>query len=246
VLDWGRQGLLETLDVLHRAGIRTAGAGRDEREAAGPAVLEAPGTGRVLVFAFGAPTSGVPREWAAGEDRPGVSFLGDLSARTVEMIAERVHETKRAGDVVVLSIHWGGNWGFAILPEERLFAHRLVEVAGIDVVHGHSSHHVKGIEVHCDRTILYGCGDLLNDYEGIRGHEEYRGDLGLMCFPTVGAWTGSLQRLVMTPTSIRHFRINRASEEDGRWLQAVLDREGQKLGTRFERETDGRLIARRL
>ena len=82
VLDWGRQGLLETLDVLHRAGIRTAGAGRDEHEAAGPAVLEVLGKGRVLVFAFGAPTSGVPREWAAGEDRPGLSFLGDLGARS--------------------------------------------------------------------------------------------------------------------------------------------------------------------
>ncbi|HSD11241.1 MAG TPA: CapA family protein, partial [Candidatus Binatia bacterium] len=111
VLDWGRPGLLETLEALHRAGIRTAGAGRDEREAAAPAVLEVPGKGRVLVFAFGAPTSGVPREWAAGEERPGVSFLGDLGAHAVETIAERVHEAKRVGDVVVLSIHWGGNWG---------------------------------------------------------------------------------------------------------------------------------------
>ena len=57
----------------------------------------------------------------------------------------------------MLSIHWGSNWGFEILPEQRLFAHRLVEVAGIDVVHGHSSHHVKGIGIHCDRPILYGC-----------------------------------------------------------------------------------------
>jgi poly-gamma-glutamate capsule biosynthesis protein CapA/YwtB (metallophosphatase superfamily) len=156
-----------------------------------------------------------------------------------------VLETKRVGDVVVLSIHWGGNWGFEIPPEERLFAHRLVEVAGVDVVHGHSSHHVKGIEVHCDRTILYGCGDLLNDYEGIRGHEGYRGDLGLLYFPTVDASTGVLERLTMTPTSIRHFRINGATDKDARWLQAMLDREGQKLGTRCDRGSDGRLIARR-
>jgi poly-gamma-glutamate capsule biosynthesis protein CapA/YwtB (metallophosphatase superfamily) len=244
VLDWGRQGLLETLEVLHRAGIRTAGAGRDEHEAAAPAVLEVPGKGRVLVFAFGASTSGIPREWAAGEERPGVSILGDLDARTVERIAERVHVRKRIGDVVVLSIHWGGNWGFEILPEERLFAHRLVEVAGIDVVHGHSSHHVKGIEVHCDRAVLYGCGDLLNDYEGIGGHEEYRGDLGLLYLVTVDPRTGSIERLVMVPTSIRHFRINRAREADARWLQAALDREGEKLGTRFERASDGYLIAR--
>src|SRR5262245_35993372 len=38
VLDWGEAGLLETLDVLERAGIRTAGAGRDEATAQAPAI----------------------------------------------------------------------------------------------------------------------------------------------------------------------------------------------------------------
>jgi poly-gamma-glutamate capsule biosynthesis protein CapA/YwtB (metallophosphatase superfamily) len=55
VLDWGRRGLLETLAVLHQAGIRTAGAGRNRSEAAAPAVIELPGKGRVLVFACGLP-----------------------------------------------------------------------------------------------------------------------------------------------------------------------------------------------
>jgi poly-gamma-glutamate synthesis protein (capsule biosynthesis protein) len=53
VLDWGRKGLDETLDTLHGAGIRTAGAGRYEAEARAPAIVDVPGAGRVLVFAFG-------------------------------------------------------------------------------------------------------------------------------------------------------------------------------------------------
>ena len=65
---------------------------------------------------------------------------------------------------------------------QRAFARALIERAGVDVVHGHSSHHPLGFEVHRGRPILYGCGDLINDYEGIRGHEEYRGDLGLLWF----------------------------------------------------------------
>lgn len=60
VLDWGRKGLVETLDTLRGAGIRTAGAGRDEQEATAPAVLEVPGKGRVLVFAVCTQDSGVP------------------------------------------------------------------------------------------------------------------------------------------------------------------------------------------
>jgi poly-gamma-glutamate synthesis protein (capsule biosynthesis protein) len=241
VLDWGYRGLTDTLDTLRGAGIRTAGAGRDEAEAVAPAVIALPGKGRVLVFAFGMESSGVPREWAAGKDRAGVSFLNDLSPRSVERIAGRVGAAKRAGDIVVASIHWGSNWGYDVSQPQREFAHRLIEIAGVDVVHGHSSHHPQGIEVHRDRAILYGCGDFLNDYEGIGGYESFRSDLALMYFLTADAATGRLARLVMTPTRIRHFRVNRAPEAEARWLEGMLNREGRRLGTRVERQLDGTL-----
>lgn len=241
VLDWGYRGLAHTLDSLRAAGIRTAGAGRDEAEAAAPAAIELPGKGRVLVFAFGMESSGVRREWAAGTGRAGMSFLNDLSPRSVERIAARVDAAKQAGDIVVASIHWGGNWGYEVSQSQREFAHRLIEIAGVDVVHGHSSHHPKGIEVHRDRAILYGCGDLLNDYEGIGGYESFRSDLALMYFLTLAAATGRLARLVMTPTRVRHFRVNRAQEAEARWLEGMLNREGGKLGTRAERQLDGTL-----
>ncbi len=241
VLDWGYRGLADTLDTLRGAGIRTAGAGRDEAEAAAPAAIALPGKGRVLVFALGMESSGVPREWAAGKDRAGVSFLNDLSPRSVERIAGRVGAAKRAGDIVVASIHWGSNWGYEVSQPQREFAHRLIEIAGVDVVHGHSSHHPQGIEVHRDRPILYGCGDFLNDYEGIGGYESFRSDLALMYFPTADAATGRLARLVMAPTQIRHLRVNRALEAEARWLEGMLNREGRRLGTRVERQLDGTL-----
>ncbi len=227
--------------TLRGAGIRTSGAGRDEAEAAAPAVLELAGKGRALVFAFGLESAGVPREWAAGKDRAGVGFLRDLSSRSVERIAAHVGAAKRAGDIVVASIHWGGNWGYDVPRPQREFAHRLVETAGVDVVHGHSSHHPRGIEVHRDRLILHGCGDFLNDYEGISGHEAFRSDLALMYFPTLDAATGRLVGLAMTPTRIRHFRVNRAPEADALWLEGMLNREGAKLGTRASRRGDGTL-----
>jgi len=180
VLDWGREGLRETLASLRGAGIATAGAGETREEAERPAVLPVQGKGRVLVFSFGTHGSGIPPEWAAEEDAPGVDLLPGLSWATVRRIAERVRAVKRAGDIVIASIHWGGNWGYGVEPEQRAFAHGLIDAAGVDLVHGHSSHHPRGIEVHRERLILYGCGDFLNDYEGIRGYERYRGDLTLM------------------------------------------------------------------
>jgi poly-gamma-glutamate synthesis protein (capsule biosynthesis protein) len=241
VLDWGYSGLAETLATLRRAGIRTTGAGADEKEANAPAIIELAGGGRrVLVFGFGMESAGIPREWAATKYRAGVSYLPDLTPSTADAIASRVAVVRRSGDIVIASIHWGANWGYDVPPSQRAFARELVEHAGIDIVHGHSSHHAKGIEIHRDRPIIYGCGDFLNDYEGIRGHESFKGELGLMYFPTFDA-TGALDELTLVPTRIRHFRVNRARGGDVDWLAAMLTRECEKFGTRVVREYDDTL-----
>lgn len=233
VLDWGEKGLLETLGTLKRIGIRTAGAGADQEEASRPAFLLVPG-GRVALFAFASPTSGVPHAWAAGKNRPGVNLLPALDATAARAIAGQVRQYALPADVVVVSLHWGGNWGYDILPEQREFAHRLIDDAGVDIVWGHSSHHPKAIEVHNGRLILFGCGDFLNDYEGIRGHEQFRSDIVLMYFPTVESSSGTLRELAMTPLRIRNFGLRRASADETHWLSEMLNREGVKTGTRVE------------
>jgi poly-gamma-glutamate synthesis protein (capsule biosynthesis protein) len=240
VLDWGRGGLVETLDTLRQAGLQVAGAGRNEDEAAAPARVDLKGSGRVLVFAFATPDSGVPRKWNATRDRPGIGVLDDLDVPGIDLIAQRVLDEKRPGDIAVLSIHWGGNWGFDIGRKERDFAHRLIDSAGIDVLYGHSSHHVKGIEVYQGRPVLYGCGDFLNDYEGIDGYDEFRPDLSLMYFPVLERSTGKLLRFVLIPKQIRRLRVNRAPQEGIDWMFETLNREGARLGTKVERgEGDG-------
>lgn len=225
VLDWGRAGLIETLDTLGKAGIRVAGAGRTVAASLAPAVIDTPADGRVLVFAFGSPDAGVPPTWAASDDAAGVHHLPDFSEATADRIARLVEAAKRTGDIAVASIHWGPNWGYDIASAHRRFADALIERAHIDVVHGHSSHHPKAVEVHRGRPIFYGCGDFLNDYEGIRGRERFRGDLVLAFFPTLDTRTGTLERLRMTPLRIRNFRLNYPSARDRDWLRRTLRRE---------------------
>ena len=169
---------------------------------------------------------------AASVDQPGVNLLKDLSNNTVSRISQTVLKIKQKNDIVVASIHWGGNWGYKVPNAQKKFAHRLIDKAGVDIIHGHSSHHVKGIEVYQQKLILYGCGDFINDYEGIGGYEEYRADLSLMYFVTVDPSNGKLFQLQMIPTQMRRFRVNRASSEDTLWLKEILNREGRKLGTR--------------
>ncbi len=238
VMDWGATGLIETLAVLDKAGIKRAGAGSHRREAEAPAVAEVSGKGRVLLFSWGSTSSGIPPEWAAGEDHAGVNLLFDVSDTTLRQITAQVRGVKRDLDLAVASIHWGPNWGYGIPNSHRDFAHRLIDEAGIDIVHGHSSHHALAIEVHNGRPILYGCGDFINDYEGIGGNEQYRGDLALMYFPRCDMATGELLELQMTPMQLRRFRLNRASREDACWIAATLTREGAVLGTQVSVNSD--------
>ena len=241
VADWGIPGLVETLETLENAGLKGVGAGRDIAQAEAPAVIEVAGKGRVIVFSLGSVTSGIPEAWAAAEDRPGVDLLEDLSARTVDHIAERVRAVKRPRDIVVASIHWGANWGYRVPREQRVFAHALIDEAGVDVIHGHSSHHAKGIDVYRDRPVLYGCGDFLNDYEGISGYETFRGDLAVMYFLAIDPSNGRLVRFEMTPLQIRRIRLNRASRTDAAWVRDTLNREGKRFGTRVELAADNTL-----
>lgn len=241
VLDWGHEGLLQTLASLHDAGLRTAGAGRDAREAAAPAEIGLSPRGRVLVFAFAAADSGVTPEWAATEARAGVNFLERVSARSAAPIAELASARRQPGDVVVVSVHWGGNWGFDVSREQRAFAHGLIDDGGADIVHGHSSHHVKGIEVYRNKLILYGCGDFLNDYEGIRGQERFRPDLTLMYFPVLDPASGDLRELRAVPMRIHRFRLERADAQGTSWLRDTLEREGAAFGTRVAADEHGML-----
>jgi poly-gamma-glutamate synthesis protein (capsule biosynthesis protein) len=243
VLDYGYSGLVETLETLRRAGLKTSGAGRTGPEARRPAVIDVTANSGVVIHGFGTETSGISRAWAATEDLAGVDFLSDLSDETAAAVAARVGQSKRSGDVTVASIHWGTNWGYEVPGEHVRFARRLID-GGVDVVHGHSSHHPRPIEVYANRLILYGCGDFINDYEGILGHEEYRADLTLMYFPTFDAASGELRELRMTPMQLRKLRLNRAEPKDAMWLRDRLARISLEFRSQVEASDDGSLCLR--
>jgi poly-gamma-glutamate capsule biosynthesis protein CapA/YwtB (metallophosphatase superfamily) len=246
VLDWGYDGLAETLRTLHDAGIRSAGAGKDLLEAETPARLEAGNGAALQLFSFGFPSSGIPASWGATGEKSGVNLLSVLSSSTIARVAEQTRAAKAAGDLVIVSLHWGENWGYGISRGERTFAQQLIDKAGADIVFGHSSHHVKGIELYHGKLVLYGCGDFINDYEGISGYEQFRSDLGLMYFPEVSLESGELLRLEMVPTRIRKFRVELASQPEAEWLMDTLNREGRGLGTGVRMTDDGRLVLQEL
>ncbi|HWP99468.1 MAG TPA: CapA family protein [Vicinamibacterales bacterium] len=240
VLDFGRAGLDETIRTLTSAGIEVAGAGGSLERARDPAIVALDGGGRILVFAAGTETSGIPREWAATAERSGVHLLPDLTDATAEALLDRIRRYRRPGDIVVFSIHWGGNWGYEVSGTHVRFAHRLID-GGVDVLHGHSSHHPRPIEIYRNRLVLYGCGDFITDYEGIPGYEEYRDDLVLMYFARLDPATGELTALRMTPLQLRRMRLVRPSAADCEWLRERLADVSKAFGCEIVAAPDGTL-----
>ncbi|TFZ06162.1 CapA family protein [Ramlibacter henchirensis] len=238
VLDWGLEGLHETLATLEAAGVQIAGAGRDRAQAWTPAVLPLADGRRLLLFSFATESSGVPREWAARSNRPGVALLPGLGTRTAQTIARRVEAHRKPGDRVVVSIHWGGNWGLDIPPAHQAFARELIDLGAADVVHGHSSHHPLPVEVWHGRAILYGCGDLLNDYEGIGAHGHLRCDVGCLYVLTLDE-AGNLHELEVEPLQLRRLRLGKADAMARSWLLSVFNEGGRALGTRMQSMADG-------
>jgi poly-gamma-glutamate capsule biosynthesis protein CapA/YwtB (metallophosphatase superfamily) len=239
VLDFGPAGLAETLRVLAGAGLAAAGAGPDLAGAMAPVAVPVPG-GRVLVFSCGTASAGIPPGWAAAATRPGVNLLPGLSDAAADELTVRAGQARQRGDLVVVSVHWGSNWGYGVDGDQVRFAHRLID-GGVDLIHGHSSHHPRPVEVYRGKLVLYGCGDCIDDYEGIGGHEQFRDDLRLLYFASLTPGTGTLAGLTMVPMQARKMRLCHASAADARWLAEVVDRISREFSSRIDRQPDGTL-----
>ncbi|MEU1209172.1 CapA family protein [Nocardia sp. NPDC005825] len=242
ILDFGNRGLLDTLDALDAVGIRAAGAGTSIDAACSPVVVEPASGRRVVIVSVASTSSGVPPTWEAQHDRPGVWLFGDPAGRVADDVAAQVVAHKHPGDILIVSVHWGPNWGYGIGRSEIQFAHRLID-AGVDIVHGHSSHHPRPVEIYHGRPIFYGCGDVIDDYEGISGYGSYRPELRLLCLVSVepgGQPTG----IRMLPMRIRRIRLEHASRADADWLGKTLTRISRRFHTHIDRGPDDLLEIR--
>ncbi len=159
ILDFGYEAMEDTIDLLGREGIAYAGAGSSLAEATRPAVEEICGRSVGLV-AF---TDNEP-QWEAGETEPGLFYVpverDDSRARDLFGIIERA---KAGLDLLIVSAHWGPNWGYRPTAGDIQFGHLLID-AGADIVVGHSPHVCRGVEIYKGKLIIYSAGDFIDDY----------------------------------------------------------------------------------
>ena len=220
VLDYGYDALLEMLQVLDAAHIAHSGAGANSAEAAQIARFEARGR-RLGLLAF---TDNEP-PWEATSQRPGTLYVPvDLQDHRAERLLEIVRGRKQL-DVLIVSVHWGGNWGYMPPTEHVQFAHALVD-AGADIIFGHSSHVFRGIECYKHGLILYSTGNFVDDYSV---DPVERNDQSFMFLAELGR--EGLNRLRLYPTTINYCQANRAGAEEAQEIAAKMQELCNAMGT---------------
>jgi poly-gamma-glutamate capsule biosynthesis protein CapA/YwtB (metallophosphatase superfamily) len=234
-LDFEEQGLLDTLKHLDAAGIRHAGAGRNQNEAADPAILtvRVGHTNRVALLAF---TNNEP-PFAAGPDRPGTNYLPvSLDPSVLRRVERAVADVREVGvDTVIFSNHWGPN--MVQRPNEifRRFARAVID-RGVDIYYGHSAHVFQGVEIYRGKPILYDTGDFIDDYAV---NPELRNDWSFLFWVSVEG--GRFERLDLTPVKLSYARVDLATSGE---REAILDRMehlSAEMGTVFAR-SEGTLV----
>ncbi|PVZ58409.1 CapA family protein [Arthrobacter sp. H-02-3] len=221
VLDFGADAFREMLPALDGAGILHAGAGPDLDAARRPAVRRVGGTA-VGFIAF---TDNQP-DWEAGPSVPGVYYVpvDDAGERGAALL-DLVQRTKARVQLLIVSAHWGGNWGSDAPARHQDLARDLID-AGADVVFGHSPHVFRGVGIHRNRPIIFSAGDFVDDY-AVDPVE--RNDQSFLF--VLGTEGSDPHMLRLYPTVIAGFQARRA-RGSAAGIAARMQRLSQHLGTR--------------
>jgi poly-gamma-glutamate capsule biosynthesis protein CapA/YwtB (metallophosphatase superfamily) len=231
VLDFGYEALLQMLSMLDAAHVEHAGAGADLAAAPRPAISTV-GATRICFVAF---TDNEPG-WEATPTRPGVFYLPiDPEDDRARMLFEVVARARSQAHIVVVSAHWGPNWGYQPPVEHVGFAHRLVD-AGADIVFGHSGHVFRGIELYRRRPIIYCAGDFIDDYAV---DEIERNDESFIFIFEMSA--SGISRILLHPTLIADCQTRLARDADAVRIDEKMERLCLGFGTPVRREAGGRL-----
>jgi poly-gamma-glutamate capsule biosynthesis protein CapA/YwtB (metallophosphatase superfamily) len=237
-LDFEEQGLLDTLEHLDAAGIRHAGAGRNQEEAADPAILTVPAnhTRRAALLAF---TDNEP-SFAAGTDRPGTNYLPvSLKPDVLRRVERAVSAVRGMGvDTVIFSNHWGPNMVQRPKKIFRRFAHAVID-RGVDIYYGHSAHVFQGVEIYRGKPIIYDTGDFIDDYAV---NPELRNDWSFLF--QVSVVEGRFERLDLTPVKLSYARVDLATGGERETILNRMEGLSAEMGTVFTRR-EGVLVLER-
>lgn len=218
-LDFGEEAMVDMLARLDQAGVAHSGAGRTRAEAMRLAISRVGG----LQIGMLACTDNEPG-WAATPASAGVFYVPIAgSTDRAAPLLESVQRARSRVDLLIVSLHWGPNWGSIPPPAHVRLAKHLVDV-GADVVFGHSGHVVRAVEVYQGKPIIYCAGNFVDDYAV---DEIERNDRSFVFM--LETENRRIARLRLHPTVISGLRASLARGQDA---DEILERMRQLCGLR--------------
>jgi poly-gamma-glutamate capsule biosynthesis protein CapA/YwtB (metallophosphatase superfamily) len=220
ILDFSEEGLIDTIHTLNSAGIKYAGAGLDDEEAARPVMLN---RNEIIIGVLGF-TDNEP-DWKAGPSCCGVNYIDVSVLKDRNRALLHITKLKKEADIVIVSIHWGPNR--KEFPDYHFidFAHEMAE-QGADIIHGHSAHNFQGIEIYKHKLILYDTGDFVDDY---RVDGFFKNDHSF--FFRVEVSKRGITKLELFPVLISACQVNLSTAGDFKWSIERMQYLSGKFGT---------------
>lgn len=134
-MDFGEEGLLDTLDHGDASPVALVGAGRDIDEAYAPHVAEVNGQSVAMFGSTDVLDDHLIPEWTAGVGKPGLaSTKFEMKDRMLQAVSEAADEH----DNVVVFLHWGLEGAHCPLPHAPELADELIAAGATAVVGGHA------------------------------------------------------------------------------------------------------------
>jgi hypothetical protein len=158
-MDYGPVALLDAISLLEKNHVQSVGAGENAAAAAAPVILVANGTSIAFLSYVDVPVEvrGFDaRSWTATQSQPGVSWTDPA-----QMQAD-IASVRPLADIVMVMLHSG--YEYVVQPSlpQVNAAHTAID-AGADLVLGHHTHVLQGIEFYNQGVIVYGLGNFVFD-----------------------------------------------------------------------------------
>jgi poly-gamma-glutamate synthesis protein (capsule biosynthesis protein) len=228
VLDYEEDALMRMLKVLQENKIHHSGSGRNIQEASQHTICHV----REYKIGFIAFTDN-QSDWEALEKVPGVFYVPiDIDDKRAKVLFQSVEVLHEQVDFLIISAHWGPNWGEDPPKEQVPFAHALID-AGADIIFGHSGHIFRGIEIYNHRPIIYCAGDFIDDYAV---DEIERNDESFIFLVEIEE--KQISKIILHPTIIRNFQANLATGSRQREILSKMKHLCENLGTQMNCTTN--------
>lgn len=219
-MDYGPQGLEDTLKTLGETGIAALGGGMNPEEAAGPVFFKKAG----MTIGFLGLSAFPPEGYFFSDEKPDVARAGGV--KTVEAI----EKAKKQCDFLIVSFHWGKEFDHYPGAEQKAMARSAVD-HGADLVIGHHPHVLQGVEEYGGHLIFYSLGNFVFDRQIPEGTDE-------TVVLVVAVAGGQLKKAEIVPVKIGECQPYPAAGEDAEHILDRLRLFSGKFGANFVMKGD--------